>query len=50
MLDMKTYNQPITQILHVENYLCQNATSPVDPKVYSPLSNGGAGSGQSGAM
>jgi len=46
---MKTYNQPTTLILRVENYLCQNAASPTDTG-YHPLSTGGAGSGQSGAM
>jgi len=47
---MKTYINPTTDILRVENYLCQNAASPIDSG-YHPLGHGGqATEGQSGAM
>jgi len=37
---MKTYNQPTTEIVRVENYLCQNAASPSPAPGFSPLSPG----------
>lgn len=46
---MKTYIQPATEIIRVNNYLCQAAASPVDDG-YHPLTPTGQGGSQSGAM
>lgn len=47
---MKTYIQPTTETIRVTNYLCQNVASPTGDSGYHPLTPGGAGSGQGGAM